>query len=429
MKKVNDFFSDLLEGFKKLFSSTHNVKLVLLMVLAAFLVVYIALGGCGRGLSLCGGGADADVEQPPKQASSCAGSGSRGEDVYAEGLHNYDGFTETTVSCTDLIVYGHDVRASVYYPTELFTLDQERKAYFGNCVLVGPNGYNLEIGADYTGVVSYNGSSAQNFDEMCQGIIDNTIKDNYTVCEKLTVDGRNAIATMSRNGFARVYVDCSDIYEKAVVEFCAVPDEFGVSEDLGRKDAANAFYDEQIQALIHTAVITPADMVPWLDENGNPNMNISFKTYADGRVQKAGHSFEAPVVSVGDVFEDISFEAENCKVEVLSAERVPILEEFKSGWRRGLIDVKLVFTNNSENPEYLEDIFYIEAENGRGVRFDRHLANYDHLRVIEPGECILVNFRFDSLGDNEDFFLHWRTYNNDTEEWELAGKQILLEGK
>lgn len=426
MKKENSFVSDFLGGFKALFGTTHNVKLVLLLVLLVFLVVFIILGGFGAGLPLCAGGADGDGASG--QSAGCAGV--RGEDVYAEGLHSYDGFKELGVSCTDLLVFGSDIRASVYYPTDLFTLDPDKKGSFGDHVLVGANGYNLEIDSDYTGIVSFNGSSAQTFDELCQGLKNNTLKDKYTVCEELTVDGRRAIVVMSRYGYARVFVDCSDISERAVVVFYALPDTYETSDGLTRQDAADAFYDEQIQALIHTAVITPADMVPWLDEeSGEVNMDVSFKTYADGRVQKAGHSFGAPAVSsVGDVFEDISFEAEDCRVDVLSAERISIPEEFRTSWMRGLIDVKLVFTNNSESPQFLEDIFTILAKNGHSSKYDYHFTNFDNFRTIAPGECILIDYCFDSFGDHEDFCLQWETLNHDTEEWEPAGEQLLLEG-
>ncbi len=409
---MNNNKPSFIDGYKEMFASIRNRKLIIAMILVVLLISYIAFGGCNAPTK-SGDSAGASGCAGCGSCSGCSdlGSAFKGDDPYAVGLHDYNGFDGMTISSTDVVWLGGTVRLTAFYPTELFTASSENDdlQYNGTQFVLSGSDVTIEVGCDrFTDAGNYTYGTEyipQTFEEFYDFNATRILIDNSNACEWLYTPNRDSFVSYDRYyRAAKYYFAAGEADPEAYVTCIVIPKATEESENYGTGSAYNAgdaldmFWRDDVQAILSAVTITAADQpVPTADQ-------VKFTRFCDGLVDKAGTTFTLPV-SAADANSSLEY-AENAvvenrsgKLEITYCAVQPMPEAFFEAYEQeGLITFGLQFTNNSDQPLRAADVFALTACNGGGASYDRARFTFDFYRTIQPGETINFTYDFFSYG-------------------------------
>jgi len=242
-----NFFTKLLSGFKDMFKSKQNIRVISILAIVLFLVLFMAFGGCtncGGGCANCGSG-------------SCSSGGSGGSRVQTL----YDGME---VSATSIIDEYSNVAATVYYPTEIYTATENTSEFWanwcGDAAVYADGKFSIQPNLSYfSNSYTADGAGCTSFAE-----VEQSVKDKY---------GDNPLTYGDMNvgdydGFWRVYGGWLTIYlpvdngGNQLLEVHVIPPQLDQNAADATEKAAALAENQELIALLGAIEITTVDAIP-----------------------------------------------------------------------------------------------------------------------------------------------------------------------
>ncbi len=237
-----NFFTKLLAGFKDMFKSKQNIRVVSILSIVLFLVLFLAFGGCNG----CGGGCACD-------------NGGSGGGAKAETL--YDGME---VSATSIIDEFNNVAATVYYPVDVYTATEDSSEFWANWVgraaIYADGKFSIQPELEHFSN-SYNadGEGCASFAEVEQSVKDK-YGDNPLTYGDMNVGGLD--------GFWRVYGGWLTVYlpidngGNQLLLVHVIPPELDQNAADATEKAAALAENKELIALLGAVKITTVDAIP-----------------------------------------------------------------------------------------------------------------------------------------------------------------------
>jgi len=280
MKKFDfkNFINSFIGGFKEMFKSTQNIKVILIVVLALFLVLFIAMGGCAscgcQGLVRCDG-----------CGSSDGSGGSRAEDeVKVDTL--FDGMTPAAASIKDEY---EGVAATIYYHAEMCTYTEDSAQFWANWlgkIAVFADGkFSIQPDFDYiSNSYKADGSSCSNFDEVKQAFQERYGSNPETYGElKL---GKNSGFWYVYGGYTTAVFPVSDT--NRIVKIYLIPADLDQNAADATAKASALMQNEELLSILGTLQITAIDAIP------DASTAVFYKNQADNTGELAQPDNDAP---------------------------------------------------------------------------------------------------------------------------------------
>ncbi len=286
-----NFFTKLLAGFKDMFKSNQNIRVIAILSIVLFLVLFMAFGGC----TSCGGGCVCSC--------SCGDGGSSGGSGGANVEKLYDGMEIDAISVIDEY---SDVAATVYYPVDVYTATEDSAEFWANwcgaAAVYADGKFSIQPNLNYfSNSYTADGAGCTSFAE-----VEQSVKDRYGD-NPLTYGDMNV---GSYDGFWRVYGGWLTVYlpvdngGNQLLEVHVIPPELDQNASDATAKAAALAENQELIALLGAIKITTVDAVP------DPSTAVFYKNASDnnGGTAEGSDSASVPDVS-GENYDTGSFTA------------------------------------------------------------------------------------------------------------------------
>ncbi|MBE6753252.1 MAG: hypothetical protein E7559_02690 [Ruminococcaceae bacterium] len=253
MKKFD--FNEFIGGFKEMFKSPDNIKVILTTVLALFLVLFIAMGGCAscgcQGIVRCNGCGSSEVSDAPD-------GGNNVQDGNGSSL--FEGMTPAAATISDEYA---GAAATIFYPVELCTYTEDSTQFWANWVgriAVAADGkFSIQPDFDYiSNSYKADGSNCATFEEVQQSFQERYGSSPETYGE-LTAGGNNGFWYVY-GGYTTAVFPVLDT--NLVLEISLIPADLDQNADDATAKASALMQDEELLAILDTLQITTIDTVP-----------------------------------------------------------------------------------------------------------------------------------------------------------------------
>lgn len=358
-----------LDDYRKMF--TENKRLLIIMILAVFLIVFFAFGGCNS--CSCSGCA----------SCSCSGCGGNDggddnggwgdvEEVSDPRLHKV--YEADVVSASSLIVENGDIAVTMFYPESEFTYtensDEFYAPWFGRAQI--SNGeFAIQADVDY---ISNNYKKDNSNCETFEDILEVRSQEVKTTNELVTIGGKEGVM-QEYNGIAIYYFPGN---EKQCVKFAVVPKDYDPNSNSAHSDLMKVVYTDEVQALLNAATITTIAEAP-------TDTDIVFSAMQDSRVFNADETvtWDEIDTSSADFFPiDQSVGNDSYTMRFVGAQRCTNGEGLPS------VTFFCELTNNGDAVICQEDVVYIRGFQHAGCDLT---GNYASTYIpVEPGQTVKV---------------------------------------
>lgn len=242
--KNENFFTKLISGFRDMFKSGQNIKIVTILVLALFLVLFVACGGCSGGGEGC--------------SCSCDEGGSGGG---AAASSMYSGME---VSATSVIDEYSNVAATVYYPVDIYTATENSSEFWaswcGDAAVYAEGKFSVQPNLAYfSNSYTADGASCASFEEVREANRARYGENPLTFGE---------IKIGEYNAFWRVYGGLLTVYlpvdngGNQLLEVHVVPPELDQNASDATDKASALIKDKELLAILGAIEITTTDAIP-----------------------------------------------------------------------------------------------------------------------------------------------------------------------